>query len=62
VVSRRHYLVLRPKGVASTLAAQNDSNEFSLKGDGDTHSKDHPRDEGGDEEAVGHSVRVSSLV
>lgn len=34
----------------------NDSNGFSLKGNGDTYGENHPRDEGGDEEAVRHGV------
>lgn len=34
----------------------NDSNEFSLKVYGDTHSKNHPHDEAGNEETVRHGV------
>jgi hypothetical protein len=34
----------------------NDSNGLSLKGYDDTHSKNHPRDKGGDEETVRHGV------
>ena len=36
----------------------NDSNGFSLKGCGDTYGKNHPRNEGGDEETVRHGVWV----